>query len=279
MIAKLRRARPWRYGFALVLFIIFAASLLAPSLAPYDPLRQDLTRMLQAPSARNWFGTDELGRDIFSRVLYGGRMSLMLAGLCTLAAGAVALFFGILSAVGRPWVDVVIGRVADVQLAMPTMVIAIVLLTFAGNSLVILALVMAVSSWVTSYRILRAQAQVIMVQSYIDAARLAGAGWFEITKRHLLPGILPIAVVTMTLNGAAILIALSGLNYLGLGLQPPTPDWGGMVASGQSRLSNAPWISAFPGLVLVLTIISIQSIGDTVSDWLVGFGQVEEGER
>jgi peptide/nickel transport system permease protein len=152
------------------------------------------------------------------------------------------------------------------------MVIAIVLLTFVGNSMGILALVMIVSGWVITYRIIRAQARVIAVQSYIDAARLSGANIWDITVRHLLPGVLPIAVVAITINAATILIALSGLNYLGLGIQPPNPDWGNMVASGQARLRNAPWIAMFPGTILVLTILAIQNLGDAISDW---FGNVE----
>lgn len=263
-------------GSIAVLAIVVLSTILAPYIAPYDPLKQNLTSMLQPPSGRHLLGTDELGRDILSRLLHGGRVSLSLTLACALISALISVTLGVSGAVGRPWLDSVIGRLADVQLAVPTMVIAIVLLTFAGNSLAILTVVMVLSGWVTTYRIIRAQARVIVVQSYIDAARLAGASTWDVTVRHILPGVLPIAVVAVTINTASILIALSGLNYLGLGLQPPTPDWGGMVASGQARLTNAPWISIFPGIALVLTILAIQNLGDALSDRL---GKVEAGSE
>lgn len=254
-----------------VLAAIVLATILAPYIAPYDPLKQNLTSMLKPPSSQHFFGTDELGRDVFSRILYGGRISLSLTLACALVSAIISVGLGVLSAVGSSWLDTAVGRIADVQLAVPTMIIAIVLLTFAGNSLLILSVVMVLSGWVTSYRIIRAQARIIIVQSYIDAAKLAGANTWDIVVRHILPGVLPITIVAVTINTASILIALSGLNYLGLGLQPPTPDWGGMVASGQARLSNAPWISIFPGIILVLTILATQNLGDALSDRLGRF--------
>jgi len=257
-------------SFAVLAAIVFA-TILAPYIAPYDPLKQNLTSMLKPPSSQHFFGTDELGRDVFSRILYGGRISLSLTLACALVSAIISVGLGVLSAVGSSWLDTAVGRLADVQLAVPTMIIAIVLLTFAGNSLLILSVVMVLSGWVTSYRIIRVQARIIIVQSYIDAAKLAGAKTWDIVVRHILPGVLPITIVAVTINTASILIALSGLNYLGLGLQPPTPDWGGMVASGQARLSNAPWISIFPGIILVLTILATQNLGDALSDRLGKF--------
>ncbi|RRQ29441.1 ABC transporter permease [Rhodococcus sp. Eu-32] len=249
-----------------ILGVLVVASLLAPVLVAYSPLEQDLSAVLQPPSGSHWFGTDDLGRDQLSRVLYGGRTALSVTLIASVIAASVGVALGLAGALFGGWTDVVAGGLADIQLAIPTIVLALVILSFVGNSIGPLLIVLVAGSWVLTFRVIRGHAQSVVGQPYIEAARLSGLGRLQIALRHLLPSVLPLFVVAFTLNASAILLLESSLGFLGLGVQPPTADWGAMVAQGQARLDSAPWVALFPGAVLILAVVSFQLIGDALAD-------------
>lgn len=249
-----------------LLFLIFGITFFAPVLTSHSPFDQDLSAVLEAPSSKHWFGTDELGRDMFSRVLHGGRTALLVTVISSVIAATIGLVLGLSGALLGGWVDNLAGRLADIQLAIPTIVLALVILSFVGNSLGPLIIVLVSGSWVLTFRVIRGHAQSVVVQPFIEAAQLSGAGRVTIAVKHLIPSVLPLFAVAFTLNASAILLLESSLGFLGLGVQPPTPDWGAIVAGGQAQLDTAPWVSLFPGAALILSIISFQLTGDALAE-------------
>lgn len=254
-------------GGAMFLAIVLV-SLLAFAVAPHDPLKQDLLKILKPPSPAFWLGTDNLGRDVLSRLLFGGQHLLAVMFVSTLATSLVGLALGVLAGLGGGRLDMLLGRLADVQLSLPTMLLVLTVLTFTGNSLPMLVLILIVSSWVLTFRVTRSRVISILAQPYIEAARLCGAAGWQLFRRHLLPGVLPVFLVSLTLNASAIVALASNVGFLGLGVQPPTPDWGHMVSSGQARISISPWLSLLPGAALVTLLFSLQLIGDALADYL-----------
>ncbi|WP_157978522.1 MULTISPECIES: ABC transporter permease [Nocardia] len=259
------------------LTLLIVVSVLAPALSTHGPLDQDLGAVLRPPSAQHWFGTDELGRDVFSRVLHGGRIGLTVTAVAAVIAAAIGLTLGLLGALFGGWVDAVVGRLADVQLAIPSIVLALVILSFVGNSTGPLILVLVSGSWVLTFRVIRGHAQSVVNRPFIEAARLSGANRRDIAVRHLVPSVLPLFTVAFTLNASAILLLESSLGFLGLGVQPPTPDWGSMVAGGQARLDNAAWVALFPGAALILAIVGFQLTGDALAERFAGRPRREIG--
>lgn len=271
--ARVRGAWAGRVGLVLALaflLLLVAGMALAGVIGPGGYDDQDLTRRFADPT---WFGphplgTDELGRDLLVRILYGGRSTLGITAVAALLATALGVALALLAVLGGPVWDGLAGRLADVQLAIPTILIALVVLAFAGSGFVPLVLVLTVGAWVLTFRIVRAHVGAVAALPYIEAARLAGAGPVSLLWRHLLPASAPLLIVALTLNFSSVLVLESSLGYLGLGIQPPRPDWGQMVASGQAQLGGAWWISLVPGTVIVLTVVSIQVVGDRLADRL-----------
>ena len=251
------------------LVAIVAATLLAPALAPQGYDAQNVAARYTEPS---WFlgpypfGTDELGRDVLVRIIYGARPTLAISLVAALLATAIGATLALLAVFGGPFWDGFLGRVGDVQLAIPTILLALVVLAFLGSDFVILTAVLAVGAWVLTFRILRTHAAGIATLPYIEAARLSGAGTLGVLVRHVLPASVPLLIVAMTLNFSSVLILESSLGFLGLGVQPPQPDWGQLVASGQAQLAGAWWISIIPGVFIVLTVVSLQVVGDRLAD-------------
>ncbi|MFC9772474.1 MULTISPECIES: ABC transporter permease [unclassified Pseudarthrobacter] len=251
-----------------VVGVIVLGTLAAPLLAPGGYDLQDLPNRFAPPSAAHLLGTDELGRDVLARVLYGGRAALSVTVLATLIATAAGVAAALSSVVlGRIW-ETIVGRLADIQLSIPTILLALTILAFAGSGALQLVIVLSLGGWVLSFRIVRAKAAGTIDRPFVDAARVAGAGRLALLLRHVGPASLPLIVVATTLNFSAILVLESSLGYLGLGIQPPVPDWGQMVASGQAQLATAWWISLFPGAVIVALVVGVQIIGDWLSDRL-----------
>jgi peptide/nickel transport system permease protein len=253
---------------ASIVSVIVAAALFSPWLAPYDPSAQELPLRLEGPSWAHWFGLDELGRDILSRVLLGARVS-MLVGLVVVgvsafvgtACGAVAGYYG-----GR--VDMAISRVMDVLLAFPGLLLAIALVAVLGPSLVNVVLALTVIGWVGYARLVRGQVLRAREFEYVVAARALGAGTWRALTRHVLPTALPAVTVQATLGMAAAILSEAALSFLGLGVQPPTPSWGTMINGGRAHLLDAPHLTVFPGLFLALLVLGFNFVGDGLRDRL-----------
>jgi peptide/nickel transport system permease protein len=258
-----RRNLPGLIGAAILLTAV-VVSVFARQIAPYGLNDQDLLNILHPPSGAHLLGTDELGRDVLSRVIYGGREALFVTVLAVVFSVAGGFALGVTAALAGGWVDNLMGRLADIQLSIPAILLALVVLALAGSSLPLLIVVLALSSWVLVFRVVRAQARTIAAQPYVEAARLAGANTRAVIRRHVLPGTLPLAIVAAALNFSTVLILEASLGFLGLGVQPPNADWGEMIATGQSHLAIAWWASLSPGIALVLVLIGVQ----LCADWL-----------
>lgn len=263
-----RRPTPWlaRSG-ALLLGALALLALLAPVLAPADPLVQDL-RNIYAPPFESWrhpLGTDELGRDLASRLLYGGRSILAIAAV----AVALSALFGIVAGLAAGYlggaVDTLFSRIAEIQLAIPGLVLALLVLALLGTSEVNLVLILAIDGWPVHFRICRAYAQSQRRQGYVEAALLARAPRHHVVRRHLVPGVAPLVSTTVSLNLASTVLTASAMGFLGFGVQPPNPDWGAMVAKGTTQLDDAWWVAVFPGVCLVVLLLAIQFLGDHLS--------------
>jgi peptide/nickel transport system permease protein len=259
-----------------VLLTVVATALLAPLIAG-DPLKQNLEVLLQGPSGAHVFGTDDLGRDVLTRTIFGGRTALAISAVSAVVASALGLVLALGGALFGGWVDAIVGRLADVQLAVPSIVLAIVVLSFVGNSFAPIVAVLVLGSWVLTFRVVRGHARAVVHQQYVEAARVAGAGRVAIARRHLIPSVLPLLAVAFTLNASYALLLESSLGYLGLGVQPPKPDWGQMVAAGQAQIFTAPWISLFPGLAVVVTAIGLQLLGDGLAERFAGGPAIRRG--
>jgi peptide/nickel transport system permease protein len=254
-----------RAGLAIVAVTVFAA-LLAPWLLPWDPATQDLALRLQGPSLQHLFGLDELGRDILARVLLGARVSLLVGivvvGVSTsvgMAVGAVAGYYG-----GR--IDQAIGRVMDVLMAFPGMLLAIALVAVLGPSLTNVVLALAVIGWVGYARLVRGQVLRAREFDYVTAARALGSGTLRILVRHVLPSALPPVLVQATLGMAGAILSEAALSFLGLGVQPPTPSWGTMINGGRTHLLDAPHLTIFPGIFLAIVVLGFNFLGDGLRD-------------
>ncbi len=248
---------------AVILGGIVLLSILAPWISPFDPSAQDLGAPLQPPlTGGHLLGTDGLGRDILSRALWGGRVSLIIAVITAVASTAIGVLIGLLSGYASGWLDQVLGRLADIQLSIPAMLLAILVLAFIGNSIPVLILVLILAAWPGSFRIARSYALGTRSAGYVEATQLAGGRAPRVILRHLLPGMLPIVLVNLTLGISTSVLVVASLGFLGLGVPPPTPDWGAMVAAGQTQLAGAWWLSIVPGVFLFLTLIGSQLLGD-----------------
>jgi peptide/nickel transport system permease protein len=256
-----------RVGGTIVAVIVLSA-LVAPWIVPFDPAAQDLPLRLDGPSARHWFGLDELGRDILSRVLLGARVSLFV-GLVVVgvsatigtAMGAIAGYYG-----GR--VDQLISRVMDILLAFPGLLLAIALVAVLGPSLVNVVLALTVIGWVGYARLVRGQVLRAREFEFVVAAKALGAGTWRALTRHVLPTALPAVTVQSTLGMAGAILSEAALSFLGLGVQPPTPSWGTMINGGRAHLLDAPHLTVFPGIFLALLVLGFNFLGDGLRDRL-----------
>ncbi len=251
-----------------VLLIILLAAIFAPQIAPYDPSDTDVGPQLTAPNADFWFGVDLHGRDIFSRVVWGGRYSLPV-GLATVLLAVIAgSSLGIVLGYVGGRIDAVGSRAIDVMLGFPAIVMAILVVVVLGVGLVNVVIAVAISQVPRFARVTRSNVLVVKEQLYIDAARSVGAGSLRIMARHLLPNVIPTLIVLATLHLGDAILQTATLSFLGLGAQPPTPEWGAMLNDGRDYMRYAPWMMLFPGLALFLVTISVNLIGDCLSQLL-----------
>ena len=256
-----------------VLGFVLLTALAAP-LGPYTPTQQNPSNSLQAPSAQHWFGTDDLGRDVLTRVLYGGRISLTVGLSATALALLIGVAVGALSGYFGGWVDNLLMRITDAFLSLPSLFVLILVSTMLRdmpalnlrNSVLVVILVIAVLSWMWPARLVRSAFLSLKAQDFTLAARAVGVGHARIMARHIFPNTVSLVIVQGTLSIAYAIIVESGLSYLGFGIQPPTPSWGNMLATAQVYAMRAPWLMIFPGLMIFLTTISINHIGDGLRD-------------
>lgn len=242
------------------------AALLGPFLAPSDPYAQELALRLSGPAAGHWFGLDELGRDIFSRLLVGARISLMVGLAVVSVSSTLGILIGSIAGYYGGRVDQVISRIMDVLLAFPGILLAIALVAVLGPSLTNVILALSVIGWVGYARLVRAQVLRIRELEYVQAARALGARTPRILLRHVIPATLPTVIVQGTLGMAGAIIAEASLSFLGLGVQPPTPSWGTMLDAGRSHLFDAPHLTLFPGLAIALLVLGFNFLGDGLRD-------------
>lgn len=254
-------------GATLLLFIILAA-VFAPYITSYDPVLISTADRLQPPSSEHIFGTDDFGRDILTRVLYGGRLSLMV-GLTSVAIGSLSgILLGVVAGYYGSWVDVIIMRFIDVILSFPSILAALVIVAILGRGLSNVVIAVGISQIPFMTRVVRASTLSTKEMDFVLAARAIGSNDFRIMLWHILPNIIAPIIVTITNSIAGAIIFAAALSFLGLGVQPPTPEWGVMLSEGRAYLRAATWITTFPGLAIVVTVMAINLLGDGLRDVL-----------
>ena len=253
---------------SLVLTVIVAASLAAPLLTDHDPVKLNPRARLQAPSAEHPFGTDHFGHDVFARVLYGGHISLQVGLFAVLLAASSGTLLGLLAGYLGGWVDLLIMRLIDVMLAFPGILLALVVVAVLGSNLFNVMLAVGVATVPIYTRVVRASTLSIKQLDYIAAAQSLGAPAWRILRQHIFPNLLAPLIVVTTNGIASAIIAGAALSFLGLGVKPPTPEWGAMLAAARDYLRSADWMMNFPGLAIMLTVMSINLLGDGLRDVL-----------
>ena len=264
-LRRLLRRPPAIIG-ALVVLLFVLLAVLAPWLAPYDPAQPDFTAVRQAPSAAYRFGTDEIGRDVLSRTIYGARASLLAGVISVAIASGIGVPLGLLSGHYRGALDEVIMRVTDALLAFPFLILAIAMAAALGPSLTNAMIAIGIATTPTFIRLTRAQVLAIGAEEYVQAARALGASDARIIAKHLLPNSFTPLLVQASLTIAQAIIAESALSFLGLGVQPPTPSWGGMLNTAKNFLVQAPWMAIYPGLSIFFTVLAFNLLGDGLRD-------------
>ena len=249
--------------------ILLAVAILAPLISPYPPLKQFTSQgELEAPSASHWMGTDQVGRDLLSRVLYGSRLSLLISFAVLAISVALGLTVGAVAGLIGGLADEVMMRVTDIFFAFPHLILAMAIVATLGRSVNSLILALAVIWWPSYSRLIRGQVLAIRERPFVDAARVIGNGTVGLLAKHILPQTVPELAVRLTLDVGNVILVVSGLSFLGLGAQPPIPEWGAIIGEGRPYSLTAPWLMIFPGLAIVFTILCFSFLGDALQDML-----------
>lgn len=264
---RLRTRKSAMVGLVVIVAVILIA-VFAPVIAPFDPAQQSWTAVRKPPSWAHWFGTDESGRDLLSRVIYGARASLLAGVVSVSIALSIGVPIGLTAGYRGGMIDALISRVTDAMLACPFLILAIALAAFLGPSLQNAMIAIGITATPVFVRLTRGQVMAVKVEDYIEAARAVGNSGVRIAVRHILPNILPALLVQATLAIATAIIAEASLSFLGLGQQPPAPSWGSMLNTAQRFLINAPWMAVWPGLAIFLVVLSFNLLGDGLRDAL-----------
>ncbi|VAW20236.1 ABC transporter, permease protein 2 (cluster 5, nickel/peptides/opines) [hydrothermal vent metagenome] len=255
-------------GLGILVFLVFVAAF-APFLAPHDPFAQDLAARLQPPGTTGYLlGSDSLGRDILSRLIYGSRITLYIVTLVALIAPVAGLFVGTVAGFTGGWVDVVLMRITDIFLAFPRLVLALAFVAALGAGIENAVLAISLTAWPPYARMARAETLTIRNSDYIHAIRLQGAGALRIIVRHIWPLCISSLVVRVTLDMAGIILAAAGLGFLGLGAQPPSPEWGAMISEGRNFILDYWWVATMPGLAIFTVSLAFNLLGDGLRDVL-----------
>ncbi|TYL39570.1 peptide ABC transporter permease [Natronococcus pandeyae] len=261
-------SNPLNVAGAVIVATVTAAAVVGPTVAPYEPASQDLANRLQGPSLAHPFGTDQLGRDVFSRLLYGARLSLGIAVVVTAIRLVLGTTIGLVAGYAGGWVDEFLMRLVDVQLAFPGLILALVIAGVLGPSLRNVMIALAVVGWASYARLVRGSVLSTKEREFVRAAQLMGVSWPRIAVRHLLPNVAGPVVVLATLNVGTVILGTAGLSFIGLGAQPPTPEWGTMLSAGRHHLRDAWWIVNAPGVAIMLTVLGFNLLGDGLRDVL-----------
>jgi peptide/nickel transport system permease protein len=268
---RLLRSGKGSLGVAMLVLVV-ACAVLAPYLAPHDPKAQDITRRFVPPF---WaaggrldypLGTDQLGRDLLSRIIWGSRVSLLVGCSAVLVSGSIGSLVGLWAGFRGGWIDAVVTRLADIQLAIPFLVLAITVLAVLGAGLIQLVGVLGVTGWVLYGRVVRGHVLAIRGLDYIEAARALGVPAWRVVLRHVLPNVAPSINVIATLEVGRMILAEASLSFLGLGVQPSVPTWGAIAADGRDYIATAWWVATFPGGAILLTVLAVNYVGDWLRD-------------
>lgn len=262
------RGNPPALAGAIMLVLLVLVAGFAPLIATHDIFEQDLTRRLLPPSAANWFGTDDLGRDVFSRLVYGSRITLYIVFLAAAIAGPIGLLVGTAAGYFGGWVDTALMRLVDIFLSFPSLILALAFVAALGPGIENAIIAISLAAWPPIARLARAETLTVRASDYIAAVRLQGASRWRIIIRHVMPMCIPSVIVRITLNMASIILTAAGLGFLGLGAQPPSPEWGAMLSNGRQFVMTAWWIAAVPGLAIVFTSLAFNLFGDGLRDIL-----------
>lgn len=253
---------------AVVIVLIVLIAVFAPVVAPYDHLEQDLVGRLEAPSGEHWLGRDELGRDVLSRIIFGARVSLVIGLVPTLISMVIGTILGLIAGFYGGKVDFVIMRLADVMLAFPSLLLAMVVMYTMGGGLVNIFIALSLVNWAGTARIVRAQTLSLKEKEYVEAARSIGVKKRTIMIRHILPNCIPSLIVLFTLNIPSAILSESSLSFLGVGAQPPSASWGLMVVRGKKYLFSEPWLSIAPCVAIMIVVMAFNFLGDGLRDVL-----------
>jgi peptide/nickel transport system permease protein len=253
---------------AAVVTLLLLVALFAPWIATHDPLAQNLGNALRAPSPLHWFGTDEFGRDIFSRLVHGSRITLYIIALVTVVVGPIGLAVGATSGYLGGWVDTVFMRITDIFISFPSLVLALAFVAALGPGLEHAIVAIALTAWPPIARLARAETLSLRKSDFIVAAQLQGASTLRILLRHIVPLCLSSVVVRLTMNMATIILTAAGLGFLGLGAQAPTPEWGAMISEGRRYMMDSWWMVTMPGAAILLVSLAFNLLGDGLYDVL-----------
>jgi peptide/nickel transport system permease protein len=265
-----RRLRRHRLAMAGLIFLglLILSAISADLISPYKPLDQAMTVRLKPPSPAHWLGTDDFGRDILSRILYGSRVSLQIGFVAVGIAGTIGVLLGLLSGYFGGWVDSLVMRCMDVLLAFPAVLLAVVIMALLGPSTTNVMIAIGIAYIPLFARVVRSSVLTIKPNEYVQAARAAGASEVRMLAFHVAPGTVGPTIVQISLALAYAILAEAALSFLGLGTQPPTPTWGSMLSFGREFIREAPWFTLFPGFAIFITVLSLNLVGDGLSDAL-----------
>lgn len=254
--------------YCILAVLIILAAVFAPQIAPQDPVAGDMTQTMKAPSAEHWFGTDKLGRDVFSRVIYGTRTSLTAAGMLVCSIFVVGTILGVLAGYFGGVVDTVIMRLADMMISFPGMVLAIAVAGILGASVTNAVIAITIVTWTKYARLARSLVLKIRHKDYVYAAVVTGSKTPYILIKYMLPNVIPTLIITAATDVGSMMLEIAALSFLGFGAQPPTPEWGYMLNEGRSAMQQAPWLMLFPGLAIFIVVVVFNFLGDSLRDIL-----------
>ncbi|MCL2892430.1 ABC transporter permease [Brenneria sp. MC1SB4.1] len=254
-------------GSAIVLMLMLVA-IFAPWIATHDPLAQDLANALQAPDAAHWFGSDEFGRDVFSRLVYGSRITLYIVALVSVTVGPIGLLLGVVAGYYGGVVDTVLMRITDIFISFPSLVLALAFVAALGPGLEHVVIAITLTAWPPIARLARAETLSLRHADFVSAVKLQGASSIRILLHHIVPLCLPSVIIRITMNMAGIILTAAGLGFLGLGAQPPDPEWGAMISAGRRYMMECWWLVTIPGLAILINSLAFNFLGDGLRDIL-----------